>query len=69
VRDFNGVEGKRGRRRDILIKYTIFVLNYKTLLSKKFVPFYKTHLVFSITLIISLPSYPCLFCIFFFNQQ
>lgn len=31
--------------------------------------FYKTYLIFSTTLIISLSTYPCLFCIFFFRQQ
>jgi hypothetical protein len=51
------------------IHITTSVPNYKTLFKEKIVPFYKTPLVVPITLIIFLPTYPCLFCIFFFNQQ
>ena len=48
---------------------TISVLNYRTLMREKIVSFYNTLLLFPSTLINSLPTYPYLFYIFFFNQH
>jgi len=48
---------------------TTSVPNYKTLLRKNYIPFYKISLLFPTTLIISLHTRPYLLYIFFFNQQ
>ncbi|RHN69873.1 hypothetical protein MtrunA17_Chr3g0129511 [Medicago truncatula] len=53
----------------MLLRCNISVLNYKTLLRIFFVPFYKIHLLFSTTLIISLHTCSYLLYIFFFNYQ
>jgi len=52
-----------------IIKTTTSVPNYRTLLRIFFVSFYKTPLLFPSTLINSLPTYPYLFYIFFFNHH
>jgi len=51
------------------IANTASVPNYKTILRIFFILFYKRHLLFSTTLIISLHTNPYLLYIFFFNRQ